>query len=200
MFPAAGAQLTFRWKRPNAEPSTSSGALSHTVSTSTATDRTATDRTATRSTSGPLSHAAAGAPDQLTVGTSQAAWHASLLFLGRCQEILNGYRPATQMRTLAAPAYAQTIVEELTAVTRRTMPVPGLARSGGRRSGRPGPVTRRRIRVCEPRPGVAEATAVLTQDNRSWAVAFRLEKRGRVWLCTNFTDVNQQTADLAPRR
>jgi hypothetical protein len=124
-------------------------------------------------------------PPSATVGASPAAWHAALRFLDRCQEILNGYRPASHIRPMSTPTDAQTIVEQVAAVARRTTQVPRAARRGAR----PGAVARRRVHVCEPRPGAAEAVAVLSQASRSWAVAFRLERRGAAWLCTTFTDV-----------
>jgi Family of unknown function (DUF6459) len=73
-------------------------------------------------------------------------------------------------------------------VAQRTARGPRSAKPGGRA----GPVARRRVHVCEPRPGAAEAMAVLSQESRTWAVAFRLERRGTVWLCTAFTDVMQR--------
>jgi hypothetical protein len=131
-------------------------------------------------------------PPGATAGASQAAWHAVLRFLDRCQEILNGYRPASHIRPMSAPMEAQTIVEHVAAVAQRTTRLPRTAQPAGRPGGRPGAVARRRVHVCEPRPGAAEAMAVLSQASRSWAVAFRLERRGTAWLCTAFTDVTQQ--------
>ncbi|HYN94617.1 MAG TPA: Rv3235 family protein [Pilimelia sp.] len=56
---------------------------------------------------------------------------------------------------------------------------------GPRRAGAgPGPVRLLRLRVCEPRSGVAEAAAVLSCSGRAWALAFRLEHRRGHWLCT----------------
>jgi hypothetical protein len=127
-------------------------------------------------------------PPGATVRASPEAWHAALRFLDRCQEILNGYRPASHIRPLSTPMEAQAIVEHVAAVARRTSPLPRVAQPGGR----PVRVVRRRVHVCEPRAGAAEAMAVLSQASRSWAVAFRLERRGTAWLCTAFTDVNQR--------
>jgi hypothetical protein len=92
------------------------------------------------------------------------------------------------VRPLSAPTDAQTIVEHVAAVAQRTTRYARPARKGDRS----GAVARRRVRVCEPRPGAAEAMAVLSQANRDWAVAFRLERRGTAWLCTAFTDVSQR--------
>jgi hypothetical protein len=156
--PDAGAQLTLRWHRPDQEERADGTDL----------------------------HAAV--PPAATVGASPAAWHAALRFLDRCQEILNGYRPASHVRPMSAPMDAQTIVEHVAAVALRTARVPRSAKRGGRA----GAVARRRVHVCEPRPGAAEAMAVLSQESRTWAVAFRLERRGTAWLCTAFTDVMQR--------
>jgi hypothetical protein len=49
---------------------------------------------------------------------------------------------------------------------------------------RPEAVALRRLRVCEPRRGVAEAAAVLHANGRAWALAVRLEQRRGRWLCT----------------
>jgi Family of unknown function (DUF6459) len=125
-------------------------------------------------------------------GASQPAWHAALRFLDRCQEILNGHRPASHIRPMSAPMEAQTIMEHVAAVARRTTRPPRTAQPAGRSGARPGAVARRRVYVSEPRPGAAEAMAVLSQASRSWAVAFRLERRGTAWLCTTFTDVTRQ--------
>jgi hypothetical protein len=130
-------------------------------------------------------------PPGATVGASPDAWHAALRFLDRCQEILNGYRPVSHIRQMSVPMEAQRILEHVAAVARRTARLPRQAQPGGRPGDRLATVARRRVHVCEPRPGVAEAMAVLSQASRSWAVAFRLERRGTAWLCAAFTDVNQ---------
>jgi Family of unknown function (DUF6459) len=133
-----------------------------------------------------------GLPAGATVDATPAAWHAAARFLDRCLEILNGYRPAAHIRPLSTPLEAQTIMELVAAAARRTTRLPRTAQPGGRPGTRPDSVARRRVYVCEPRPGAAEATVVLTQATRSWAVAFRLERRGSAWLCTAFTDVTRQ--------
>jgi hypothetical protein len=182
--PESGAQLTLQWRAPAAPTGDDSRCSSVHVTL----------------------------PPGAAVGASQEAWHAALRFLDRCQEILNGYRPATHIRPLSTPMEAQAIVEQVAAVARRTSQLsragqppqssqlsragqPGgrfAGQPGGRFAGRPVRVVRRRVHVCEPRPGAAEAMAVLSQASRTWAVAFRLERRGTAWLCTAFTDVNQR--------
>jgi Family of unknown function (DUF6459) len=130
-------------------------------------------------------------PPGATAGASAAVWHAVVRFLDRCLEILNGYRPASHIRALSTPVEAQTIMEQVAAVARRTTRLPRTSQPGGP-GARPNSVARRRVHVSEPRPGAAEAMAVLSQASRSWAVAFRLERRGGAWLCTAFTDVTRQ--------
>ena len=64
-----------------------------------------------------------------------------------------------------------------------------LERSAGRLAGRPGaaPVQRPQVvsvRVCEPRPGVAETCAVFDTGRRRRVVALRLEGGHGQWRCT----------------
>lgn len=96
-------------------------------------------------------------------------------FLGTCLEIVNGYRPARHVRSLVSPIDAADIIEQLDSATTRI--------SGHRRPGQPARTARlRRLRVCEPRPGVVEAAAVVGVAGRTWAVAFRLERRRGSWV------------------
>jgi hypothetical protein len=161
--PDAGAQLTLQWRNPQPERATA-----------------------------PRAEPPPGGTARATAGASPAAWHATLRFLDRCQEILNGYRPASHVRPLSVPEEAQTIMEHVAAVARRTTRAPRVPQPGAPPGRRPSAVARRRVYVCEPRPGAAEATAVLSQAGRSWAVAFRLERRRDAWLCTAFTDVTRR--------
>jgi hypothetical protein len=72
-----------------------------------------------------------------------------------------------------------------------------LAQAGGTATGsRTVRVKLRRMRVCEPRPGIAEISVVLGAHSddgskvggrlggRCWAAAFRLERLGSNWRCT----------------
>jgi hypothetical protein len=119
-------------------------------------------------------------------------------FLNVGLEILNGYRPAAQLRPFCSPADAGGVVERFAA---RAAMLVGGRRGGGTRSpagpgavagrcgsGPPGKraarVRLRSLRVCQPRFDVAEAAAVLEAGNRCWALAFRLEHRRGTWLCT----------------
>jgi hypothetical protein len=120
------------------------------------------------------------------VGPSPQTRLAVSRFLNTCLEILNGYRPASHVRAISDPAMAATVVQAMTGALRR---VSVATRAGTCR------VTIRRVRVCEPRAGVAEISAVLGTrhepgsggavpvDGQCWAAAFRLEQRGGRWLC-----------------
>lgn len=114
----------------------------------------------------------AGPPATATPEATRAAHR----FVGTCLEVVNGYRPPAQLRPLTDPLRTTTVLEQLALATSRLGPV-------RRRSTRP-TVRLRRLRVCQPRPTVIEAAAVLAAPNgRSWAMAVRLERRGPGWVC-----------------
>lgn len=113
---------------------------------------------------------------------SEETKRAARRFLDVCLEILNGYRPIAHVRSLAGHN-PTAVIEQLTACLDRA--------DGLRRTHDPGRalprahrfVILRQLRVCEPRSGVAEGAAALALCGRTWALAFRLErKRGR-WQC-----------------
>jgi Family of unknown function (DUF6459) len=126
----------------------------------------------------------------VVAGASPESRQAARRFAATCLEILNGYRPTGQVRPLVSPPEATDISEQLELGRQRvaelrqhTAPRVGLRRSG--RDGAPaGLITLGPVRVCEPRPGIAEVAAVLASAGRSWAFAFRLERRRDAWLCT----------------
>nr|MDT0659196.1 Rv3235 family protein [Micromonospora sp. DSM 115978] len=136
----------------------------------------------------PLTPAVVTAPDRSdgTVGALATAGpeadRAARRFLGSYLEVLNGYRPAAQLRPLVTPTNAATVIEHLVDVTNR---VPRLR---DRRLVRAGnwtdPVQLRTMRACEPAPDVVEAAAALGVAERTWAMAFRLERRRGRWLST----------------
>src|SRR5262249_48381115 len=108
-------------------------------------------------------------------------------FVGACLEALNGFRPVAHLRPLVAPLDFSSVTDQLTrrAVRVRMAPPRGQAvvragRDGARQ--RQSQVALRRMRVCEPRPGVAEAAAVVAHGDASWAMAVRLERRRGRWL------------------
>ncbi|MEQ4304922.1 Rv3235 family protein [Plantactinospora sp. B6F1] len=110
-------------------------------------------------------------------GATPEAKQAAKRFLDTCLEIVNGYRPAWHVRALASPPDAAGMVAQLASATSRV--------SGRSRPGQPVRTVRlRRLRVCEPRPGVVEAAAAVGVAGRTWAMAFRIERRRGSWVGT----------------
>jgi hypothetical protein len=100
---------------------------------------------------------------------SPEARQAAHRFATTCVEILNGFRPAGHVRSLARPHRAELLITQLVDASGR-LPTPP------RRSGRPVDLVKIRvIRVSAPAPGVIEAAATLGTSARSWALAFRME-------------------------
>ncbi|MFI5839971.1 Rv3235 family protein [Catenuloplanes sp. NPDC051500] len=132
-------------------------------------------------------------PPEALAGASSEARGAAHRFLTRSLEILNGYRPIGHLRAMSALMEAPTILTSAGAALStigRYREAAGLPPVAGRRPLPPaGRVNPRRLRVCEPRPGVAEASAVLTTAGRTWALAYRLELLHGRWLATAFTAV-----------
>jgi hypothetical protein len=101
-----------------------------------------------------------------------------------CIEILNGYRPPSQLRPMADPQRFGEISDQLLRRTVRVRMSPGQAARHGQL------VRARRLFLSEPLPGIAEAAAVLEQDAAAWAMAIRLEHTTRPglgiqgWVCT----------------
>jgi hypothetical protein len=129
---------------------------------------------------GPSGAVGAGA----IAAASPEAKRAAKRFLDMCLEIFNGYRPAGHVRPLAGQLNAELIIEQIVAGLDRAERFRRM-REPVRPNRRPGIfVQLRRLRVCEPRAGVAEAAAALGLADRTWALAFRLERRRGRWLCT----------------
>ncbi len=111
-------------------------------------------------------------------------------FVGICVEVLNGFRPITHLRPLATPVDYATITNQLTRRAVRTR-MDRACTAGGNRSVSAGRaaasatagVALLRIRVCEPRTGVAEAAVVLAHGEAVFAMAVRLEHRRGRWCC-----------------
>ncbi|AVT34435.1 hypothetical protein C6361_13710 [Plantactinospora sp. BC1] len=115
---------------------------------------------------------------EAVAGATPEAKRAAKRFLDTCLEIVNGYRPAGHVRALASPTDAAGMVAQLASATGRV--------SGRRRPGQPVRTVRlRRLRVCEPRPGVVEAAAAVGVAGRTWAMAFRIERRRGSWVGTS---------------
>lgn len=103
--------------------------------------------------------------------------------LARCViEVLNGQRPVTQLgRWMTESAQASLALTARRSAQRPPLRIASLH--------------------CDPAiPGVVEAALRVTIGPRSAAMAFRLEQRGRAWVCTAW---DHRPADLlppAPRR
>ncbi len=119
-------------------------------------------------------------PEALATATPEAR-RAANRFTGTCLEIINGYRPVAHIRPLVSPGDASTISEQLANGVRR---MTGPHRRNTRVAPTSNQVRLRRLRVCEPRSGVAEAAAALDSAGRTWAIAFRLEHRRGSWVGT----------------
>ncbi|SCG49686.1 Rv3235 family protein [Micromonospora humi] len=119
---------------------------------------------------------AAGPPPSALATATPEATRAAHRFMRTFLEIVNGFRPPGQLRSLCLPEVAAQVSAELTRASRRVAPV-------RRRSARP-VLLLLRLRACEPRTGAVEATAVFAgAGGTSWAIALRLEHRRGNWLC-----------------
>jgi hypothetical protein len=87
-------------------------------------------------------------------------------------EVLAGSRPPAQLSSHASLSVVQQL-ERASAVALRAGP----------RTGIRSPLIQS-VHVCQPRPGVAEAAAVIDTGPRRRALALRLEVRGGRWQCT----------------
>jgi hypothetical protein len=94
-------------------------------------------------------------------------------FVQAAVEVTTGLRPSSQL-------IRWTSDEVQTMLTRRA----GLARAAAARGRRPRRSVVRSTRVCIPRDGVAEASAVVTDGSRFRAVALRLEGLDGRWRVT----------------
>ncbi|ROT32351.1 hypothetical protein EF879_12365 [Micromonospora sp. HM5-17] len=136
------------------------------------------DRTVLPSRPGPCPSAPADETSPAAVlgviGPSPEAGRVARFFLCGCLEIVNGRRPAGHIRAQCDPAVARGVMHKLVAAA---------ARISVRCPGQPAPIARlQRLRVCEPRPGIIEAAAVINVADRTWAMAFRIERRRGRWV------------------
>lgn len=112
------------------------------------------------------------------------AYAAAQRFVGLCVEILNGYRPAAQLRPMTHPQRFADISDQILRRTVRVRMTPGQAARHGHL------VRARRLLLSEPLDGIAEAAAVLEHGESTWAMAIRLERTARPgigvlgWICT----------------
>lgn len=124
----------------------------------------------------PVRPSAGPPPGSLATATPEAT-RAAHRFVGTCLEILNGYRPPGQIRSLVAPGSSTEVREQLARAAARSGPV--------RRRSTRASVHLRRLRACEPRAAAVEVAAVVAGGGRTWAMALRLEQRRGAWLCTH---------------
>jgi hypothetical protein len=116
---------------------------------------------------------AEGRPRRLITGQ-----HAARRYVDLCVEVLNGYRPAAQLRPFTEPRRFSAVADQLIKRTTRVR----MGTVAPRRKHRP--VLVKRMVVGEPIEGVAEAAAVLGHGDLVWAMAVRMERQGDGWLCT----------------
>lgn len=101
-------------------------------------------------------------------------------FLRTWLEIVDGYRPLPHARALVSPLDAAAFLATTSEVAKRFGRLRHPARPGATRAR----LGVRRVRLCQPRPGVAEVAAVITCEGRAWALALRLEHHQGRWLST----------------
>lgn len=114
-------------------------------------------------------------PPEAIAGASPQCHTAAHRFLNLCLELFNGFRSPTGLRPLLRVTEAHVVMEELSR---------GLRCLAKRRREQRATIRRRQLRTCEPRPGVAEVAAVLSDGRVTWSIAYRLELDGTAWRCT----------------
>jgi hypothetical protein len=128
--------------------------------------------------------AAPGPADRRDGVERRAAAHRTVRgYLDRALEVVDGFRPVGHLRALTDPGQFDDVAGQLSRLrggrpAPPTRPTSGVVRMGVDR------VRLRHLRVCEVRDGVLEAAAVLVRGDRVRALALRLERRSRTWLCT----------------
>jgi len=118
-------------------------------------------------------------PLEALVGASGVCQTAARRFLMLVIEVCQGFRPSGQLVRVCRPAEAIQITEEIARLARR------VGEHRPRTAGRGEVVKPRRLRVCEPRPGIGEAAVVLNAYGTVIAFAFRIERQADgAWLAT----------------
>lgn len=113
------------------------------------------------------------------VGASGVCQTAARRFLMLCLEVCQGFRPSAQLARICRPAEAVQITEEISRLAKRVTDL------RPRNAVRGAAVKPRRLRVCEPRPGIGEAAVVLNAHGTVIAFAFRIERQpDGAWLAT----------------
>ena len=121
----------------------------------------------------------------VVAGASADAKLAVRRFVQLCLEVLNGYRPPSHLRRLAIPGEAAGVVAQGVVGAQRVAALRKAAQAPGRRPPRRlPPVAVLRLRLCEPRPGAVEAAVALMMEDRTWAMAFRMELHHQSWSAT----------------
>ncbi|WP_426507766.1 Rv3235 family protein [Dactylosporangium sp. McL0621] len=116
--------------------------------------------------------------------TRSESYQAAKRFAALCVEILNGYRPPSQLRPLTHPHRLGDVNDQIMRRTVRVRMNPGQAARKGNL------VRIRRLLVTEPLAGIAEGVVVLEHGTSTWAMAVRFEKANRPgfgvfgWVCT----------------
>jgi Family of unknown function (DUF6459) len=126
----------------------------------------------------PLPPAALPKPTTTRPRLPSTARAAAQRFVGVCVEVLNGFRPAAQLRPLTDVHRFKDVADQLVRRTSRMRLSPGQAAHQGKL------LRVRRMMLCEPCDGVAEAAVVLEQGQACWAMAVRLECGPEGWRCT----------------
>lgn len=123
-----------------------------------------------------------GTPAEPTASGEPAAGDARRAvrrFVQLAVEVLNGHRPAAQLRRLAHPMEASKVVAQAITGAHRVNQLRRTAQVS-----RPSPVGVRGVRLCEPRRGAVEAAVLLETGQRTWAMALRLELHHETWTAT----------------
>ncbi|MEU7869588.1 Rv3235 family protein [Dactylosporangium sp. NPDC049140] len=116
--------------------------------------------------------------------TRSESYQAAKRFAALCVEILNGYRPPSQLRPLTHPHRLGDVNDQIMRRTVRVRMNPGQAARKGNL------VRIRRLLLTEPLAGIAEGVVVLEHGASTWAMAVRFEKADRPgfgvlgWVCT----------------
>ncbi|AGL14691.1 Rv3235 family protein [Actinoplanes sp. N902-109] len=139
-----------------------------------ASDRSATATTTPRRGAKPDP----GPPDAPVITEGELA---ARNFVKACAEIINGHRPAAHLRGLSHPRDAASLISQTTTAVHRIAAARRAVQPTPQRHP-PVPVIPVYTNICEPCPGVVEAAAVLVSPERTWALAFRLERSGTRWL------------------
>jgi hypothetical protein len=143
----------------------------------------------------PVSAAAAGAEPTRHAPNARELRLAARRLLGTCLEVIDGFRPITQLRPYCAPERFEAIVNRLLrpigtghgqGATRASVIARAIVPPKPGRPGHTPPRDRvvvRRVQICDVMEGVAELAVVLSRREHTWAMAMRLERNRGQWRC-----------------